>query len=98
MLRRPFNEEPVSRLAAWSSWLGWFSLAVAALSIIVLRSGFLEIVPSLATFAAAMVFAALAILLALASSVVIWRQGLSGIGRAVMGFLIGCALLAYPSY
>jgi uncharacterized protein (DUF1499 family) len=98
MLRRLFTEEPVSRLAAWSSRLGWFSLAVAALSMIVLRSGFLEIVPSLATFAAALVFAALAILLALASSVVIWRQGLSGIGRAVMGFLIGGALLAYPSY
>jgi uncharacterized protein (DUF1499 family) len=98
MLRRPFTEEPVSKLAAWSSRLGWFSLTVAALSVIVLRSGFLEIVPSLATFAAALVFAALAIVLALASSVVIWRQGLSGIGRAVMGFLIGFALLAYPAY
>ncbi|MGI8526885.1 MAG: DUF1499 domain-containing protein [Pseudolabrys sp.] len=98
MLRRPFTEEPVSRLASWSSRLGWFSLAVAALSIIILRSGFLEIVPSLATFAAALVFAVLAILFALASSVVIWRLGFAGIGRAVTGFLIGCGLLAYPGY
>ncbi len=98
MLRRPFTEEPISRLASWSSRLGWFSLATAGLSVIILRSGFLEIVPSLATFAAALIFAALAILFALAASVPIWRQGLGGIGRAATGFLIGCALLAYPGY
>jgi uncharacterized protein (DUF1499 family) len=98
MARRPFTDEPVSRLATWSARLGVFSLAVAALSVIVLRSGYLEIVPALATFAAALVFAMLAILLAAAASIVIWRQGYSGIGRALSGFLIGCALLAYPAY
>jgi uncharacterized protein (DUF1499 family) len=91
-------QEPVSRLAAWSARVAWFSLAMAVLSIIVLRSGFLEIGPALATFAAALVLAALGILLALASSVVIWRQGLSGIGRAVTAVLVGAGLLAYPSY
>jgi len=99
MARRPsFNNEPVSRLAAWSGRLALFALAVAALSIIILRSGLLEIVPALATFAAALVFAALAVLLALASFVVIWRQGLSGLGYALLALFLGLLLLAYPAY
>ncbi len=99
MARRPsFGDEPLSRLAVWSSRLAWFALAVAVLSIIIVRSGLLEVIPSLATFAAALVFAALAILLGFASFVVIWRQGLSGLGRALIGILVGFALLSYPAY
>lgn len=99
MARRPrFGDEPMSRLALWSSRLGWFALAVAALSVIIVRSGMLEIVPALATFAAALVFAGLAILLAFAAFIVIWRQGLAGLGRAILGLLLGVALLAYPGY
>src|SRR5665647_294016 len=99
MARRPsFNDEPVSRVAAWSGRMGVFALAVAALSVIILRSGLLEIVPALATFAAALIFAGLAILLAFAGFVVIWRQGLSGLGYALLGLLLGLLLLAYPSY
>jgi uncharacterized protein (DUF1499 family) len=99
MARRPsFDDEPVSKLAAWAGRCGLFALAVAALSVIILRSGLLEIVPALATFAAALIFAALAILLAFASFVVIWRQGLSGLGYSLLGLLLGLLLLAYPSY
>lgn len=99
MARRPsFDNEPVSKLAAWSGRLGVFALAVAALSVIILRSGLLEIVPALATFAAALIFAGLAILLAFAGFIVIWRQGLSGLGYALLGLLLGLLLLAYPSY
>ena len=88
----------MSKLAAWSGRLGLFALAVAALSVIILRSGLLEIVPALATFAAALIFAGLAILLAFASFVMIWRQGLSGLGYSLLGLLLGLLLLAYPSY
>lgn len=99
MARRPsFDDEPVSQLAAWSGRLALFALAVAALSVIILRSGLLEIVPALATFAAALAFAVLAILLALASFVVIWRQGLSGLGHSLLALFLGSLLLAYPSY
>jgi uncharacterized protein (DUF1499 family) len=88
----------MSKVAIWSARIGWFSLAVAVLSIIIVRSGLLEIVPALATFAAALVFAALAILLAFAGFVVIWRQGLGGLGRALLGLFLGLLLLAYPTY
>ncbi len=99
MARRPaFGDEPTSRLAAWSRRCALFALAVAVLSIIVLRSGLLEIVPALATFGASLVFAGLAILFAFAAFVVIWRQGLAGLGYALLGLFLGLALLAYPSY
>lgn len=98
MARRPLHDEPTSKVATWSSRLGLFAFAVAALSIIIVRSGLLEIVPALATFGAALVFAGLAILLAFAAFVVIWRQGLSGLGHALLGLFLGLALLAYPAY
>lgn len=98
MARRPIHDEPVSRIAVWSSRLGLFAFVVAALSIIIVRSGLLEIVPALATFAASLVFAGLAIFLAFAAFVVIWRQGLPGLGRALLGLFLGLALLAYPAY
>src|SRR5262249_31145242 len=98
MARRPFLDVPMSKVAIWSSRLGWFALAVAVLSIIIVRSGLLEIVPALATFAAALIFAGLAILLAFVAFVVIWRQGFGGLGRALLGLFLGLALLAYPAY
>jgi len=99
MARRPtFGDEPKSRLAAWSGRLALFGLAVAALSIIIVRSGLLEIIPALATFGAALVLAAVAILFSFAGFIVIWRQGLSGLGSAILGLILGMMLLAYPGY
>ncbi|MEJ2432936.1 MAG: DUF1499 domain-containing protein [Pseudolabrys sp.] len=89
---------PKSKLAAWSARLAWFSLAVVVLSVVIVRGGLLEIEPALATFAAALVFAALAVLLAVAAFVAIWRQGYGGLGRAVLGLVLGGLLLAYPGY
>jgi uncharacterized protein (DUF1499 family) len=98
MLRRPFIDVPMSQLATWSGRLGWFALAVAALSVLILRTDILDIGPALATFGAALVFAALAVLLAFAAFVVIWREGSRGLGRAVLGLALGLLLLAYPGY
>jgi len=98
MLRRPFVDEPISPLAIWSARLAWFALAVAVLSVIIVRSGLLEIGPAIATFGAALVFAAAAILLALASFIAIWRNGSPGLGRALGAVLLSAALLAYPAY
>ncbi len=98
MARRPLNDEPVSRLATWSSRLAIFALVVAALSVIILRASLLEIGPALTTVAAALVCAGLAILLALLAFIAIWRQGLTGLGRALLGLALGSALLVYPAY
>ena len=91
-------DEPVSRFAAWSRRLALFALAVAALSIVIVRSGLMEIVPALTTFAAALIFAALAVLLSLPAYVVIWRHGRTGLGSAISGMVLGLLLLVYPAY
>ena len=89
--------EPASRLAIWARRLAAFSLPVVALAIVIERAGVLEIIPGLATFAAALVMAFIAVLLALASLIGIWRHGIEGLGAALTALAIGIALLAYPS-
>jgi hypothetical protein len=75
-----------------------FSLAATILAIIIVRSGLLEVRPALATFAGALALSVIALLLAFAAFVVIWREGLPGMGYALTAIGIGLALLAYPSY
>src|SRR4051794_16122461 len=82
MARRHVTVEPISRLAIWARRMALFSLAAALLSIIIVRSGLLEIRPALATFAGALACAVIAIVLALAAFVVIWKDGLRGLGYA----------------
>jgi uncharacterized protein (DUF1499 family) len=95
---RRIKADPVSRLAAWSLRIALFSIAVVLLGIVIVRSGILEIVPSLAAFGGGLLLAAIAIVLALAAFVVIWREGLQGLGQAVGAMLIGVAILAYPAW
>jgi hypothetical protein len=90
--------EPASRLAIWARRFAGFSLPVVALAIVIERAGVLEIVPGLATFAAALAMAFIAVLLALASLIGIWRHGIEGLGAAMTALAIGLALLAYPSF
>ena len=80
---RRIAEEPASRLAIWARWIAGFSLPVVALAIVIERASLLEIVPVLATFAAALVMAAIAVVLALISLVGIWRHGIEGFGAAL---------------
>ena len=98
MARRRLPDEPYSKLAIWSRRLALFSIVAALLAIIIVRSGIIEVVPGLVTFGGALAVAAVGILLALMSFVTIWRQGLRGLGYAVLAILIGGALLAYPTY
>lgn len=98
MARLRFSDDPISRLAIWARRFAFFALVATMLSIIVVRSGFLEIEPSIATFGGALVFAVLAILIGLAAFVTIWKDGLSGLGHALLAIAIGALLLAYPAY
>ena len=98
MQRRRITEEPTSRLAVWARRFALFALVAALLAVIVVRSGLLEIVPALATFAGALVFAVIAILLAFGGLVVIWREGIEGAGHAFTALALALALLAYPAY
>jgi hypothetical protein len=98
MARHRFIEEPVSRLAIWARRIALFSLAATVISVIVVRSGALEIVPALSTFAGALMLAVVAILLALCALAVIWFEGVAGAKQAIGALFIGLALIAYPAY
>ena len=98
MRRQLFTETSISRLAIWSRRIALFSLAATFIAVIIVRSGALEIVPALSTLAGALILACLAILLAFAAGIVIWRQGIGGGRQAVTALLIGAALIAYPVY
>jgi len=98
MLRRYIAEQPTSRLAIWARRTAVFSLIATILAIVIVRSGLLEFKPALATFGGALVFSIIALLLAFAAFVVIWREGLMGIGYSLTAIGIGLVLLAYPGY
>jgi uncharacterized protein (DUF1499 family) len=98
MARRRFADEPTSRLAIWARRCAFFALAATVLSVLIVRSGILELEPALATFGGALVFAVIGIVLAFGAFVVIWKDGISGMGHAFAAIGIGLALIAYPAY
>jgi uncharacterized protein (DUF1499 family) len=98
MARRYIAEEPTSRLAIWARRTALFSLIATVLAIIIVRSGLLEIWPALATFFGALALAVVSLLIALAAFVVIWKDGLAGMGYALTAIGVSFVLLVYPAY
>jgi len=98
MARRRIAAEPTSRLAIWARRCAFFSLTATVLSILIVRSGILEPMPALATFGGALAVAVLGIVLAFGAFIVVWKDGVDGVGHAFAAIGIGAALLAYPAY
>jgi uncharacterized protein (DUF1499 family) len=98
MARRYIAEEPTTQLAVWARRTALFALAATILAIIMVRSGMLEIRPALATFFGALAIAVVGLLIAFAAFVVIWKDGLGGMGSAISAIGVSLALVAYPAY
>src|SRR5262245_9054984 len=98
MARRFIADPEISRLALWSRRVAMFAIPVALLAIIIERAGLFELVPVLMTFAASLVLAVLAIVLALVSLIRIWFDGRKGALSAVTAIFVSLLLLAYPGY
>jgi len=94
----PYQTEPVSRLASWARNLAVFSVVAVVVSIIIVRFGFLEMKPALATFFGALACAGLSILVSLAAFAAIWQNGSRGMSRILLALVIDVAVLAYPAY
>src|SRR6476619_1493680 len=94
----PYQSEPVSSLASWARNLAVFSVVAVLVSIVIVRFGFLEIKPALATFFGALACAGLSILVGLAAFAAIWQNGSRGMSRILLALLIDAAILAYPAY
>jgi uncharacterized protein (DUF1499 family) len=94
----PYLSEPVSGLATWARNLAVFSVIAVIVSILIVRFGFLEMKPAIATFFGALALAGLSILIGFLGFAAIWQNGTSGMGRILMAFLIDALVLAYPAY
>src|SRR5689334_20639569 len=98
MPRRYMAEQPTSQLAIWARRMALFSLVAVILAVVIVHLDLLEIKPAVATFAGALSLSVIAFLLAFAAFVVIWKDGLKGIGYSLTAIGIGLGLLAYPAY
>jgi uncharacterized membrane protein len=94
----PYQSEPVSSLALWARNLAVFSVVAVLVSILIVRFGFLEIKPALATFFGALGCAVLSILVGFAAFVAIWQNGSRGMSRILLALLLDAVVLAYPTY
>ncbi len=94
----PYQSEPVSGLASWARNLAVFSVVAVLVSILIVRFGFLEMKPALATFFGALACAGLSILVGFAAFVAIWQNGSRGMSRILLALLIDAVVLAYPAY
>jgi uncharacterized protein (DUF1499 family) len=94
----PYQSEPVSGLATGARNLAVFSVVAVVVSILIVRFGFLEMKPALATFFGALGCAALSILVSLAAFAAIWQNGSRGMSRILLALLIDGLVLAYPAY
>jgi uncharacterized protein (DUF1499 family) len=98
IMRRLILEEPVSAAAVWSRRLASFSIAVALISILLARSGVVDMTAVLAVFGAAILIACLAVLFACAAAVIIWRVGRRGAGIVAASLFLSAIVLALPGY
>ncbi|WP_024510379.1 DUF1499 domain-containing protein [Bradyrhizobium sp. ARR65] len=94
----PYLSEPISSLASWARNLAVFSIVAVLVSIVIVRFGFLEVKPALATFFGALALAGLSILIGFAGFAAIWQNGTRGMSRILLAFLIDALVLAYPAY
>src|SRR6201986_3040432 len=94
----PYQTEPVSGLASWARNLAVFSVVAVVVSILIVRFGFLEMKPAIATFFGALGLAALSILIGLAGFAAIWQNGTRGMTRILIALVIDAVVLAYPAY
>jgi hypothetical protein len=94
----PYQSEPVSSLASWARNFAVFSVVAVLVSIVIVRFGFLEMKPALATFFGALACAGLSILVGFAAFAAIWQNGSRGMSRILLALSLDAVVLAYPAY
>lgn len=97
-MRSHILAEPNSQLAVWARRLAVFSLLLACIGLLVIRSKAVETVAGIAVFGAAILLACIALLMAAAAIVVIWQTGRKGAGHVTYAIVLSVLLLAYPAY
>ncbi len=83
--------------AMWTSRVALFSVGLVLTTLALHRLFWMPSLVALNLFKVGFAGVALAILLALAAFVTIWRRGTPGVSRAVFGLAVSFALLAWPA-
>lgn len=96
--RRLYTEVRITWLATLSRRLAIFSLPVIVLAVALHRYGIVEYGVAYITLTAGLAIALLAVLVAVAAFVVIWNDGLRGLGRAIAALVISLAVLTWPTF
>ena len=86
----------LARTAIWSQRLALFSVGVIVLGILFGRGAVLPPMQGLIVVASGAVLAGVALVLAVAAYVDIWRNGAVGVFRANIGFVVAALVLAAP--
>src|SRR3982751_7061291 len=94
----PYQSEPVSSLASWARNLAVFAVVGVVVSIIIVRFGFLEMKPALATFFGGLGIAALSILFGLAGFAAIWQNGSRGTAGLLLSLLTDRGIPSLPAH
>ena len=97
-MRRLIIEEPYSRPAKWSPVIAWFAMAVALISVLLIRFRHVDYAAGFVSLGVGLFLATLAILLAVIAFLRIWQEGRRGLSSAIQGLLLGALVLAYPSW
>lgn len=93
-----YQKEPISPLASWARRVALFALIATITSVLVVRFGFLDFRPALATFFGALALAGISIVLCFAAFAAIWQNGSRGMTRILLALFINALILAYPAY
>jgi hypothetical protein len=96
MVYRPLERR--SQIAAWSRWLGAFSVPVLAITTIAHRSGLMPTHQALVLVAFAFGFAAVALVLAVVASGFVWHDGRLGGRDAAIGAIWAVLALSPVAY
>lgn len=91
--RRLYVEERMSRLAVWSLRTAIFALPVTLIGIGCFVTELFDLRSAVYTILAGVALAGLALLLAIAAFVVIWNEGLRGLGRVIGAAALALALI-----
>jgi uncharacterized protein (DUF1499 family) len=94
--RRLYVEVRVSKLATWSRRIAIFALPVVALAVVLHRLGVVEFRVAVAVLAAGFAVALLALAVAVCAFIVIWNEGLRGLGRAIAAAAIALIIVSWP--
>lgn len=98
MRSRIVAEEPFARAALWSRRCALLGVVAGCAAVLSSHADWLRPASTVALLGAAMALACLAILLAVAAMVIIWRTGRRGIPALLAGLWLSALVLSGPAY